>query len=278
MCFSCHPDVGTGSVKGMCVGLCDAFYSSCANEFFLAELNADPTPCQPDSLLCSQAKDFATSGAELCAAFGIQVDTDTSKCYNGAAPKSKGKADRAASARTRTSMRRPTAKEVWVELTKMLGIKYKTRRRIESFVENSWVYVVGVVVIGLATYLLFGGESTEKRYSHTLGYEGAGSRVEGDIGELFLAARARRLGTTTDGSVNPLDSDGEEEDGEDEDNEAKRAMYSGIEVVGAGDRKGARASVVVAAGQEESAVNASSSSQGSTPSEPASASSLSSSS
>jgi hypothetical protein len=64
-----------------------------------------------------------------------------------------------------------------------------------------YIYVNGAIVIGITIYFL-SKENTgaAKRYSHRLGCEvkigggNAGVRVEGDVGELFLAARARRLG------------------------------------------------------------------------------------
>lgn len=85
-CMPCHPGVGVGNVSGVCLHICDEWYSGCRDEFFSVGSDSGPSPCLSNSLICSQLREFVKSGREMCEKFGFPVDPDQAKCFDGKAP------------------------------------------------------------------------------------------------------------------------------------------------------------------------------------------------
>lgn len=85
-CMPCHPGVGVGEVKGVCADLCEEWFLSCGHEFYSVGSDTGPAPCLENSLICSPLRDFVANGREMCERFGLPIDPDTSRCFNGKAP------------------------------------------------------------------------------------------------------------------------------------------------------------------------------------------------
>eukprot|EP00884_Botryococcus_braunii_P010735 jgi/Botrbrau1/19663/Bobra.0003s0027.1 len=88
-CRVCDPEVGVGSKPATCLEACEGWYAACRNDFF-EFVEERLRPCSPKSqrsLVCSQLKELAGSGAGLCAAAGLPVATSAAvPCFDGTVP------------------------------------------------------------------------------------------------------------------------------------------------------------------------------------------------
>ncbi len=88
-CRLCDPEVGVGLKGGVCKETCDAWHELCRDDFFeYHSLSKELMPCSDNSLVCSQLRELAADGADLCRKAGLRVSGSGSgkKCFDGSVP------------------------------------------------------------------------------------------------------------------------------------------------------------------------------------------------
>lgn len=77
-----------GHKTTVCKGTCDEWHEQCKDDFFeYHSLSEELVPCSDKSLVCSQLKELATDGADLCRKGGLRVSaTSLGSCFDGTVP------------------------------------------------------------------------------------------------------------------------------------------------------------------------------------------------
>eukprot|EP00485_Elphidium_margaritaceum_P011089 CAMPEP_0202703800 /NCGR_PEP_ID=MMETSP1385-20130828/16604_1 /ASSEMBLY_ACC=CAM_ASM_000861 /TAXON_ID=933848 /ORGANISM="Elphidium margaritaceum" /LENGTH=125 /DNA_ID=CAMNT_0049361703 /DNA_START=200 /DNA_END=574 /DNA_ORIENTATION=- len=82
LCSSCHPQVGTHEIKGICQDSCNVWYDACRNEYYFVNMYGQLTLCTDDALICAPLHTFIANGTEFCTASGFEPNYVTINCFD----------------------------------------------------------------------------------------------------------------------------------------------------------------------------------------------------